>query len=392
MSRARRSISGLGIGAYGLLAPSDRYQGMRDVIVDLRAVRRSLKSDRISGARGPSASVRLLTQRSVRIAGVILLSALAIAGVTGWRLLRRAQSERDRQAAIAEVEHLVDQGRFVEVWRAAQPALERWPGDPYLEQMLHSTTDSVTITTDPPGAAVAFKAYDDISGAWIPLGTTPLKGVRAPLGILRWQITRKGFDTLEARLQVGAPAAAMGLPDRDAKPIRLRPTNSDMSGMVVVPGGPESGIQLSDYWLDQTEVTNRYLNSRGDIAKDKIAYYGFSMGAEEAVPAVALEKRLKAVMFLTGGLAGDTFPPEVNPVNFLPRITAPVLMLGGRYDFVFPPETSQKPLFALLGTPAEHKKFVLFENAGHVPPRIDVIRECLSWLERYLGPVERRVQ
>jgi pimeloyl-ACP methyl ester carboxylesterase len=140
-------------------------------------------------------------------------------------------------------------------------------------------------------------------------------------------------------------------------------------------------------WSKDLGRTITYLGSRGDIAKDKIAYYGFSTGAAEAVPAVALEPRLKAVIFLTGGLNNYKSPPEVDPVNFLPRITAPVLMLEGRYDFVFPVESSQKPFFRLLGTPPEHKKYVLFENAGHVPPRLDIIRESLSWLERYLGPV-----
>jgi hypothetical protein len=64
-------------------------------------------------------------------------------------------------------------------------------------------------------------------------------------------------------------------------------------------------------------------------------------------------------------------------------------MLGGQYDFGFPLETSQKPLFNLFATPAEHKRLVTFENAGHVPPRIDLIREVLDWLDRYLGPVQR---
>ena len=38
---------------------------------------------------------------------------------------------------------------------------------------------------------------------------------------------------------------------------------------------------------------------------------------------------------------------------------------------------------------AEHKRHVIFEGAGHVPPRIEVIRETLNWLDRYLGPVRR---
>jgi dipeptidyl aminopeptidase/acylaminoacyl peptidase len=32
---------------------------------------------------------------------------------------------------------------------------------------------------------------------------------------------------------------------------------------------------------------------------------------------------------------------------------------------------------------------VIFEGAGHVPPRMELIREILDWLDRYLGPVRR---
>jgi pimeloyl-ACP methyl ester carboxylesterase len=115
------------------------------------------------------------------------------------------------------------------------------------------------------------------------------------------------------------------------------------------------------------------------------------MGADDAVPIVALEPRLKAAILLSGGLeTREARPPEIEPLNFLPRIRVPVLLLGGRNDFYFPVETSQAPLFKLLGTPAEHKRHVVFESAGHVPPRIELIREILDWLDRYLGPMEGR--
>ena len=45
--------------------------------------------------------------------------------------------------------------------------------------------------------------------------------------------------------------------------------------------------------------------------------------------------------------------PEEDPVNFLPRIRIPVLMLSGKYDSGFPLELSQKPFFRLLGSPAD---------------------------------------
>ena len=61
-------------------------------------------------------------------------------------------------------------------------------------------------------------------------------------------------------------------------------------------------------------------------------------------------------------------------------------MLNGRYDFEMPFETAQRPLFALLGSPAEHKRHKVFET-GHALPMEDVAGEILPWLDRYLGKV-----
>lgn len=61
-------------------------------------------------------------------------------------------------------------------------------------------------------------------------------------------------------------------------------------------------------------------------------------------------------------------------------------MLNGHFDFGYPPETSQEPMFRLLGTPRENKRRVLYET-GHVIPRNELIKETLDWLDRYQGPV-----
>jgi hypothetical protein len=41
---------------------------------------------------------------------------------------------------------------------------------------------------------------------------------------------------------------------------------------------------------------------------------------------------------------------------------------------------------SLASTPVEQKKHIVYES-GHIAPRKEVIRECLSWLDRYLGPL-----
>jgi len=62
-------------------------------------------------------------------------------------------------------------------------------------------------------------------------------------------------------------------------------------------------------------------------------------------------------------------------------------MLNGKHDMFFPVETSQKPMFDLLGTPAADKKRIVYE-VGHLVPRIEFTKETLSWFDMYLGPVK----
>lgn len=64
-------------------------------------------------------------------------------------------------------------------------------------------------------------------------------------------------------------------------------------------------------------------------------------------------------------------------------------MVNGRYDFIFQLESSQVPLFRLLGTPEKYKRHFVIE-AGHPALNQEVVREVLAWLDRYLGPVKTR--
>ena len=52
----------------------------------------------------------------------------------------------------------------------------------------------------------------------------------------------------------------------------------------------------------------------------------------------------------------------------------------------FGAERSQ-PFYDLLGTPEKDRRLVITDS-GHVPPRNELIKETLDWLDRYLGPVQ----
>ena len=101
---------------------------------------------------------------------------------------------------------------------------------------------------------------------------------------------------------------------------------------------------------------------------------------------LAVEDRFRTGMLYVAGLKFQRALPEADPFHFVSRVKLPVLMLNGEYDFFFPKETSQRPLFELLGTPDEDKRWEVYPG-GHSVPRNLLIAKTLEWLDRYLGPV-----
>ncbi len=139
-------------------------------------------------------------------------------------------------------------------------------------------------------------------------------------------------------------------------------------------------------WVKDFRRTLDYLSTRADIDTTKFSYFGFSWGGYMGGIIPAVEPRVRASVLYVAGLTMERGRPEVEPINYLPRIKTPVLMLNGKYDFFFPSETAQRPFFENLGTLAADKRWSLYEG-GHDVPRTVLIRESLAWLDKYLGPV-----
>jgi eukaryotic-like serine/threonine-protein kinase len=142
------------------------------------------------------------------------------------------------------------------------------------------------------------------------------------------------------------------------------------------------------WWAKDFRRAIDYLHTRPDIDTLRLAFYGRSWGGYMGGLLPALEPRLKTSVLYVAGLELQRGQPDVEPENFLPRIKMPVLMLNGRYDHFFPIETSQLPMFRLLGTPPDRKRHVIYDG-GHFVPRGLLISETLDWLDHYLGPVRR---
>ena len=111
--------------------------------------------------------------------------------------------------------------------------------------------------------------------------------------------------------------------------------------------------QFTEWLIAWTKDFSRsidYLETRSDIDTTKLGFLGWSWGGEIGAVIPAVEERLKVNILVVGGFTGRAYP-EADPINYVPRIKIPVLMLNGRYDLWRPYQTNLKPFYDLLGTP-----------------------------------------
>jgi alpha-beta hydrolase superfamily lysophospholipase len=112
------------------------------------------------------------------------------------------------------------------------------------------------------------------------------------------------------------------------------------------------------------------------------------MGTAWGVIYTALEDRFRALIFLDGGFFLGRAARGADQVDFAPRITKPVLMVNGKYDFTFSPDRSQEPLFRMLGTPEADKRRVVLDTPHDISQQKEALsKEVLAWLDKYLGRV-----
>ena len=157
---------------------------------------------------------------------------------------------------------------------------------------------------------------------------------------------------------------------------------------VKIAPGPLALRDMTITWSKDLGSSVDYLETRADIDATRLAYMGHSMGTRFAPMMLATVPRFRTAILLAGAMRPVGALPEADPVNFLPRVTIPLLHVTGRYDAGYPVDVAQKPFFDLFGTPPQDKRHLVLP-VGHailVPEvRTTVIREVLDWLDRYLG-------
>ena len=135
-------------------------------------------------------------------------------------------------------------------------------------------------------------------------------------------------------------------------------------------------------WGKEYKRTIDYIVSRDDLDESNLTYHGVSWGGYMANILLAIDDRVQSATLYVAGLCFQRSKKEVESYHYTSRITIPVLMLNGEFDQFFPLETSQIPMFELLGTPDEDKEHYVAKT-GHFVPRDVLISKHLGWLKKY---------
>jgi eukaryotic-like serine/threonine-protein kinase len=99
----------------------------------------------------------------------------------------------------------------------------------------------------------------------------------------------------------------------------------------------------------------------------------------------AIEDRFKAAIFQDGGFYSEAPVAGTDQADFAPRLKAPVLLIAGRFDWIF---LGKEAMIKLIGTRPDDKKVLIFDTAHDVSEqRSDLMHAVLGWLDKYLGKV-----
>jgi len=233
--------------------PEDRYATAREVANDLAVLRAPA-----------TAPLQRSSRRWGAIAAIVVLT-LAAAGAIGWAWLRESRLRWVRTTAVPEISRLATAGDMDGAFRLAQQALAIAPDEPLLQQVWTNVAIDAPVVSDPPGADVAVKGFLSARD-WIPLGRTPIAKAKVPFGMVRWRVTKPGYDPLEVS-GAGETAATF----------HLTPTGAAPPGMTFVSGGSieldVTHADLPDYWIDIYEVTNRQFKQFVDAGGYRVHDY-----------------------------------------------------------------------------------------------------------------------
>ncbi len=211
-------------------------------------------------------------------------TVVVLAIIAAFIILQHRASSRESkktwayEKAIPEIRKLLESEKYVTAYNLALKAKKFIPNDPTLVQFIEQSSSIIDVRTTPPGAFVFFKPYTNVDGEYIKMGTTPIDGVRLPVGMYRWKIQKEDYQEREVVRKVHSRDWYTEQDLKAFKPIfgdffkiqfdlfeesRVPKATIGIARgpfMLTLKGVPPvftGKMELDHFFIDRTEVTNR---------------------------------------------------------------------------------------------------------------------------------------
>ncbi len=250
--------------------PGKRYVQVDEMLADLRDAVKAAPSRR-------GKLLQMLRKPSVAVACVLVLVAIAFFSLRFFKRQAKARWAQNellpKISQLAESRVTLDNSQwtpldyqsmldYIKISELAIEAKKSIPDDPQLAKIFADFSTSLDVQTDPPGAKVYIKYYQEPEKEWRYLGESPLHIQSMPIAFLRLKMEKEGYEP------VLAGAVSWGEYDSNAEkrlPGKIHATldkkGTIPAGMVRVAGGEfkefEGIGKLEDFYMDRFEVTNK---------------------------------------------------------------------------------------------------------------------------------------
>ncbi len=273
--------------------PDSRYQTAAEMRRDIVKYQDVLKTES-GGVINVHNFLKKLRRPVVAIPCAV--GILAIASLAFWFINRQAKIRWARNVVLPKINELIEAGAGLrdnaEIYRLAADAERYIPQDTQLAAAFDKISKPLTIITEPAGANVYAREYQDPDGEWDYLGVTPIENRRMPIEYLRFKMEKEGFESV-----LGADAS-VGYDSKTNKVVpgrilrKLDKLGAIPPGMVRVSGGEYTeNVKVGDFFIDRNEVTNRQYKEFVDNGgyrnkepwKNRFVKDGKELGWDEAV-------------------------------------------------------------------------------------------------------------
>ena len=156
-------------------------------------------------------------------------------------------------AGISEVRELVDESQFAKGYARAQELDQSFPVGPLRDELWEIASRTVSIESDPPGAAAWVRPYNSSEDDWDFVGRTPVKDVRVSQGMGRLRLELEGYRPLNLATWYGRLLRLDPVDTLPEEMVRVSGTEFNV-GLI---GLKHHSIELTDFFIDRLEVTNR---------------------------------------------------------------------------------------------------------------------------------------